>query len=57
MKNLITLDISNYKKCNKCKGNGCSLCNKGTYKDNNFIIITKNKIKQLIAFQSEFIGK
>ena len=51
------IDKSILKPCNRCKGNGCSVCDNGKYKESNYILIAQQEDGQKIAFQSEFAGK
>ena len=57
MKNLEIIDKSIEGTCNKCEGKGCKQCYNGIYKDENYILITKDETGKKIAFQSDFRGK
>ena len=58
MKNKVEIiDKSNFKVCNKCKGDGCKYCSEGIYIDESFIIVGETKDCQKLAVQSDFTGK
>ena len=57
MKPIEVITKSEFKACNKCKGNGCHQCSEGIYINESFILVTKTKSGQKIAFNSDHAGK
>jgi len=57
MKKVEIINKSEFKICNKCRGNGCDVCAEGIYIDESFILVSETKSGQKIAFQSDYIGK
>jgi len=51
------IDKSNFKICNRCKGDGCKHCAEGIYIDESYILVGETKDGQKIGFQSDFAGK